>query len=122
MAKDYQPNLPFDTPALHLKRSAKPEKINGVNQYTYTEAAEPFFCSAKSYGGTEKQVNGVTVIEDTWQIDAFYNPDFGKGDKIRFLDEKGADGKYREYEVLASPENIDRRGQYMRFKVLAIGG
>ena len=116
MAKQYEANLPFDIPALHLKRSDKPENINGINQYTYSEAKEPFFCSAKSYGGTEKHVNGVTVIEDTWNVDTYYNPDFKKGDKIRFLD----DGT--EFEILASPENINRRGQYMRFKVLHIGG
>ena len=114
MAKQYEANLPFDIPALHLKRSL--EKVNGTNQEIFTEAQEPFFCSAKSYGGTEKQVNGVTVIEDTWIVDTFYNPDFGKGDKIRFLD----DGT--EFKILASPENINRRGQYMRFKVSHVGG
>ena len=114
MAKEYTPNLPFDVPALHLKRSMK--KVNGVNQETFTAADEPFFCSAKSYGGTEKQVNGVTVIEDTWWVDAYFDPAFGKGDRIRFLDDES------EYEVLASPENINRRGQYMRFKVSRIGG
>lgn len=114
MAKQYEANLPFDIPALHLKRSL--EKVNGINQEVFTEADEPFSCSAKSYGGTEKQVNGVTVIEDTWIVDTYFNPAFGKGDKIRFLD----DGT--EYEILASPENINRRGQYMRFKVLHIGG
>jgi SPP1 family predicted phage head-tail adaptor len=110
---DYKPNLPFNVPAMLLKRSLK--KVNGTNQESFTEKTM-FFCSAKSYGGTEKQVNGVTVIEDTWTIDTWYNPDFRKGDKIRFLD----DGT--EYEILASPENINRRGQYMRFKAVGIGG
>lgn len=110
---DYQPQLPFRTAALHLKRSTK--KVNGVKQEIFTEGIQ-FFCSAKSYGGTEKVVNGVYVIEDTWQIDAWYNPDFGKGDRIRFLDDNS------EFEILASPENINRRGQYMRFKVSRIGG
>lgn len=114
MAKQYEANLPFDIPALHLKRHL--EKVNGINQEVFTEAQETFNCSAKSYGGTEKQVNGVTVIEDTWIVDTYFNPEFKKGDKIRFLD----DGT--EYEILASPENINRRGQYMRFKVLHIGG
>ena len=120
MAKQFEASLPFDIPALHLKRSLK--KINGVNKEIFTPAKEPFFCSAKSYGGTEKQVNGVTVIEDTWTIDTYYNPEFGKGDKIQFLDETDADGNHPEFEILASPENINRRGKYMRFKVLAIGG
>lgn len=114
MAKQYQPQVPFTVPTLHLKRTTK--KVNGVNQEIFTEAKEPFFCSAKSYGGTEKVVNGVYVIEDTWTIDTWYNPAFGKGDRIRFLDDMS------EYEVLASPENINRLGQYMRFKVSKIGG
>ena len=113
MSKQYQPQTPFNVPARHLKR--KLEKVNGVNQETFTEGIE-FFCSAKSYGGTEKTVNGVLVIEDTWVVDAWYNPDVKKGDKIRFLDDN------TEYEILASPENINRRNQYMRFKVVRIGG
>ncbi len=113
MAKQYQPQVPFTVPAMHLKRTTK--KVNGVNQETFTEGGM-FFCSAKSYGGTEKTVNGVYVIEDTWTIDTWYNPAFKKGDRVRFLDDM------TEFEVLASPENINRRGQYMRFKVSRIGG
>ena len=110
---DYKPNLPLNVPAMLLKRKA--EKINGVNQETFTEKTM-FFCSAKSYGGTEKVVNGVYVIEDTWSIDTWFNPDIKKGDRVRFLDDN------TEFEVLASPENINRRGQYMRFKAVGIGG
>lgn len=111
--RPYEPQVPFTVPALHLKRTKT--KVNGANQETFTEG-DIFYCSAKSYGGTEKVVNGVYVIEDTWTVDTWYNPDFGKGDKIRFLDDDS------EYEILASPENINRRGQYMRFKVVRVGG
>lgn len=113
MAKQYQPQVPFGVAAIHRRRTV--EKINGVNQETYKDG-DTFYCSAKSYGGTEKIVNGVYVIEDTWTIDTWYNPAFGKGDRIRFLDDN------TEYEIVASPENINRRGQYMRFKVVRIGG
>lgn len=113
MAKQYQPQAPFTVPAMLLKRSLT--KVNGVNQESFAEKTM-FFCAAKSYGGTEKVVNGVYAIEDTWQIDTWYNPDFGKGDRIRFLDDN------TEFEILASPENINRRRQYMRFKVVAISG
>lgn len=112
MSKNYQPRAPFDVPAKLLKRTLT--KVNGVNQETFTESIN-FFCSAKSYGGTERIVNDVYTIEDTWTIDTWYSPAFGKGDKIRFLDDNS------EYEILSSPENINRRGQYMRFKVVRIG-
>lgn len=110
---EYKPQLPFNVPAMLLKR--KMRKVNGVNKESFTEKTM-FYCAAKSYGGTEKFVNNVYVIEDTWLIDTWFNPDFGKGDRIRFLDDN------REFEILASPENINRRGQYMRFKVSSIGG
>lgn len=110
---EYKPQLPFNVPAMLLKRSMR--KVNGVNQESFAEKTM-FYCAAKSYGGTEKVVNGVYVIEDTWQIDTWFNPAFEKGDRIRFLDDN------TEFEILASPENINRRGQYMRFKVRSIGG
>lgn len=113
MSKQYQPRTPFNVPAQHIKRTTK--KINGVNQEVFTPG-EVFYCSAKSYGGTERVLNDVFVIEDTWEIDTWYNSAFGKGDHIKFLDDD------TEYKILASPENINRRGQYMRFKVVRVGG
>lgn len=114
MAKEYEPQLPFDIPFKLLKRTST--KINGVTQENFEEQKEVLFCSAKSYGGTEKVVNGVSVIEDTWYVDTWYNPSLNKGDKIRLLDTN------EEFEILASPENINRHGVYMRFKVVKIGG
>ena len=111
---DYQPQLPFNVPFKVLKRTV--EKINGVNQESFAESEAVLYCSAKSYGGTEKVVNGVYVVEDTWQIDTWFNPLLSKGDRICFLDDN------TEFEILASPENISRRGQYMRFKVVRING
>jgi hypothetical protein len=111
--RSYQPSVPFSVPAMLRKPTII--KANGVNQPSF-EDKTMFYCSAKSYGGTEKVVNGLYVIEDTWQIDTWFNPDFGKGDRIRFLDDD------TEYEILASPENINRQGKFMRFKVVATGG
>lgn len=109
----YIPPLPFRTPAMLMKR--KITKVKGMTKESFADNGM-FFCTAKSYGGTEKVINGLYVIEDTWQIDTWYNPDISKGDKIRFLD----DGAI--YEVYASPENINRAGKYMRFKVVRHGG
>lgn len=113
MSKQYQPQAPFNVAVLHIKRTL--EKVNGVNQEKFADG-NTFYCAAKSYGGTEKVVNDVLVIEDTWVIDTWYNPEIKKGDRIRFHDDNS------EHEILASPENINRRNQYMRFKVVRIGG
>lgn len=111
--KQYQPQAPFNVAARHKPRTTI--KVNGVNQETFTDG-NMFYCSAKSYGGTEKVVNDILVVEDTWLIDTWYNSEIKKGDHIVFLDDN------TEYEILATPENINRRNQYMRFKVLHIGG
>ena len=111
--KQYQPQAPFNVAARHKPRTTK--KVNGVNQETFTDG-NIFYCSAKSYGGTEKVVNDILVVEDTWTIDTWYNSEIKKGDHIVFLDDN------TEYEILATPENINRRNQYMRFKVVRIGG
>ena len=110
---EYKPNLPFTTPIQLLKRTL--HKVNGANQPVYLPSII-LFCTAKSYGGTEKIVNDIVVVEDTWLIDTCYHPDFEKGDHIRFLDDDA------EYEILASPENIERKCKYMKFKVSRIGG
>lgn len=113
MSKQYQPQVPFNVPAMHMRRTLK--KVNGVNQETYEDAGM-FYCSAKSYGGTEKVVNDILAIEETWTVDAWFNPDIDAGDRVRFLDDNSV------FKVLARPENINRRGQYMRFKVVRISG
>lgn len=113
MSKQFIPNMPYDVPAQHLRREM--QTVNGMKKEVFIPA-EIFYCSAKSYGGTEKVVNDILVIEDTWQIETWFSPDLKRGDRIKFLDDNS------EYEIIATPENINRRGQYMRFKVVRIGG
>ena len=109
----YKPSSQFVVPAKILKGSY--ETINGVKTKTYTEGAN-IFVSAKSYGGTEKELNGVYVIEDTLVIETWYRPDLQSTDRIRLLD----DGS--EWEILNTPEDIERRHQFLKFKVKRIKG
>ena len=90
-------------------------KINGVVKKTFTEL-DNFFCSAKSYGGTEKVINDKYVIEDTMQIETWYRPDIVSGCRIKLLDDNS------EWEILNTPEDIDRRHQFLVFKVKRIVG
>ena len=109
----YVPKAPFNVKAQLLKGEYK--KVNGVNKKTYAPSFE-FWVSAKSYGGTERQVNDVLVIEDTLVIESYYHPDIKSGDAIKLLD----DGS--EWEILNTPENIDRRHLYLKFKVRRMVG
>lgn len=110
---NYKPSIPFNVPALILKAEYK--KINGVNVKVFTEHAQ-IFVSAKSYGGTEKMVNDEYTIVDTMNIETWYRPDISATDAIRLLDDNS------EWEIISNPENIDRRNQFLKFKVQRMKG
>lgn len=109
----YKPSMPFNVPAQILKGSY--EKVNGVNKKVFSEG-EAIFVSAKSYGGTEKTVNDTYVIEDTLNIETWYRPDITAIDGIKLLDDESS------WEILNSPEDIDRRHQFLKFNVKRIKG
>lgn len=109
----YRPTQPFNVSAKILIPMTR--KVNGINQKTFVDC-DTFFCSAKSYGGTEKVINNVYVIEDTMQIETYYRPDITADCHIKLLDYDS------EWEIISNPENIDRRNQFLVFKVRRIKG
>lgn len=109
----YTPSSLFSTAALILK--AEYHKVNGVNTKVFVEG-DMIYVSAKSYGGTEREVNGRLVIEDTLQIETWYRPDITSSDVIRLLDDNS------EWEIMNNPENIERRNQFLKFKVRRLTG
>lgn len=104
----YKPSFPFNVPARIVHATF--EKVNGVNVKTFTEGYQ-IFVSAKSYGGTEKVVNDQYLIIDTLSIETWFRPDIKSEDYIRLLDDNSL------WEILNTPEDIDRRHQYLKFKV-----
>ena len=92
--------------------------VNGVRQKTYSPHSElnPFFGSFSSYGGTERDINGVLVVDDTAIVETWYDPAIRADCAVGLADEGAADGEGL-YEIISEPENIERRGQYSRFKV-----
>lgn len=109
----YKPYQPFNVPARIL--TATFTKVNGVPTKTFQEGGE-FFCSAKSYGGTERTVNNKAVIEDTLDVETWFRADVKAADHIRLLD----DGS--EWEILNAPEDIERRHLYLKFKCKRLKG
>lgn len=102
------------TPFMRLVASS--EKINGVTVKSYEPDGIVRFCNFSTYGGTETEVNGMLVVEDTAQIVSWYEPDITGADRIRIL-ETGND-----YEIIGEPENIELRKQEMTFKVRRVKG
>ena len=112
---DYKASVPFDVAAFLLVPSTT--TVKGVLQKTFTKEAEPFFCSFKTFGGTEREVNGIIVVEDTATVETWYDPTITADCHICI---DGIEGV--EFEILGTPENINLRNQYMKFKVRAIKG
>ena len=88
-------------------------KVVGVMQKEFKEAGE-IFCNFRTFGGTETTVNGVFTLMDTADVTTWYRPDITAG--CQFKD--GTD----VYEMLGTPEDIEKRHQYMKFKIRRIAG
>ena len=109
----YKPKQPFNVAA--KIRTATTKKVNGINQKTFVDG-DNFFCSARSFGGTERVVNNVYVIEDTMLIETYFRNDIKADCHIVLLDDNS------EWEIISDPENIERRNQFLSFKVRRIKG
>ena len=92
------------------------EKVKGVSQPKSYIEKDTIFCSCKTYGGTEKEINGRYVILDTANIVTWYRPDIQSDCKLKRL----SDGAI--FEILNEPENIDMKNQFLKFKVQRIKG
>lgn len=113
---NYKPNAPFSTPLLLLIPTYT--NINGVRKKDYPAINDGilFYGSFKTYGGTERNVNGIYSVEDTANVETWYMPNITSGCRIAVA------GSSAVYEVLGEPENIDMRNQYLKFKVTRVKG
>ena len=112
----YKPSLPFSTPLIVLKPTYT--KVAGVRSKTFPDLKDGFQIngSFKTYGGTERNVDGIYSIIDTAVIDTWFRPDI-TSDCMIVVPSTNA-----MYEILGEPENIEMRNQYMKFKVQRIAG
>ena len=109
---DYKPSAPFNVPAFFLIPTII--SVKGVKKKTFTAETDVFFCSFKTFGGTETQANGMMAVENTAVVETWYDPKFTSNAGIRVGDV--------DYEILGTPENINMRNQYIKFKVRAVKG
>lgn len=110
---EYRPSGPFNVLLYVLIPTIV--TIKGSSKKVYPETGEPINCTFKTFGGTETTKNGVLVVEDTAVIETWYRPDI-KADCM-IVDTDGI-----KYEILGTPENINKRNQFLRFKIRAIRG
>lgn len=105
------------------------ENIKGVNKKIYPTIEEAltkkdknnnpknvFFGSFKTYGGTEKNINGIYSIEDTANIETLYRPDITSNCRVA----RANDGAI--FDIINEPEDINQRHQFLKFKVKRVKG
>jgi hypothetical protein len=109
---NYEPKL-FITPLSF--ETATYETIKGVRKKVYSSPIM-FYGSFATWGGTERTENDLLVVENTAVIETWYRPDITSECRITNL------WSGTKYEIIADPENIEMRNQYLRFKIRAIKG
>lgn len=112
---DFKPSGAFNVPLRVYPPSFTMSK--GVRKKLYTEEKSfDIFAGFRTFGGTEKEVNGVYSVEDTATVETWYRPDITAGCQIKTLQ----DG--RTYDIIGTPENIRMQNQFSVFKVRRTGG
>lgn len=111
----YIPATQMTTPLL-LQYPTKTEKVLGVNTKKSFADGIIFMANFKSYGGTEKVIDGIYEIDDTADVVCWYNPSIKADCRIKRLTDNAV------YEIINEPENIEQRFQFLKFKVRRIKG
>lgn len=111
---DYKPQVPFNVPAMLLVPEITTAK--GSTKKIYPQTGYIFYCSFRSFGGTESTSNGVLVVENTAKIETWYRPDIKSDCRIKLCETDSI------YEVVGEPENISMRNQWLSVRIRQIKG
>lgn len=112
----YRPSQAFSVPLLLLSPTVT--TISGVRKKTFPAIADGilFYGSFKTYGGTEKTVDGIYSIEDTANVETWYMPELKSDCRVAVA------GTDAVYEIIGEPENIEMRNQFIKMKIRRIKG
>lgn len=111
---EYKPQTPFTVP--FTIQTPVLTKIKGTPTKTFTESETVYFCSFRTFGGTEMVENGVYSVVDTATIETWFTDQLTAASRIHNLQNDTV------YEVIGTPENINMRNQYLKVRVQAIKG
>ena len=70
----------------------------------------------KTFGGTDREYNGLYSVQKTATVDTWYRPDIKSDCRIAVLQTGEV------YEILGDPENIGLRNQYIRLRLNQVKG
>lgn len=112
----YRPSQPFTIPLVLLVPTY--QTVSGVKKKVFPDVKDGilFVGSFKTYGGTERNVNGIYSVEDTAIVETWFMPEFASGCRVAVAS-TGA-----TYDIIGEPENIDMRNQFAKFKISRVKG
>lgn len=112
----FKPSAPFTTAMILLIPKYEDDMDVPVKMFPDPEEGIRINGSLRSYGGTERDINGLYSVDDTAIIETWFRPDI-KADCRIYVPDLGI-----TYEILGRPEDIELRHQYLKLKVLAYTG
>ena len=112
----YKPKKTFNTPLL-LYPCTGTEIVRGVTVKTYAKTGILFYGSFSTYGGTERNVNGVYSVEDTAVVETWFRPEFAASGRVAL-----ADNPARLYDIQGEPEDIEERHLYTHMRLSRVKG
>ena len=118
---NYRPELNDTIPLVLLAPIYKTK--SGVDTKTFPSVEEAlknkdnlFFGTFKTYGGTERDTNGIYSIEDTANVETWYRPDIKSDCRVARANDSAT------FEIINEPEDVNQRHQFLLFKVKRVKG
>lgn len=112
----YKPAKDFGTPMLLYTVTGYTESM-GVQKPVHATEGILFYGSFATYGGTERAVNDIVVVEDTATVETWYMPEFTAAARVAL-----AENPAKLYEIVGEPENIEQRNLYTKMKLTRVQG
>ena len=112
----YRPTKPFDTPLL-LYPVTDTKTVMGAVVNTYAPEGILFYGSFATYGGSDRQVNGMYSVEDTATVVTWYRPEFAAFGRVAL-----ANNQAKLYQIVGEPEDIEQRHQFTKMRLTRVQG
>lgn len=104
----------MNTPAVVIIPAISNQQGKTIKDYANPTETFPIFCSFKTFGGTETVNNNVIMIQDTAEVVTWYDP--------RIVSACRLEVEGGQYDVLGSPENIDKANMFLKLKIQRVRG
>jgi hypothetical protein len=105
----YTPSRLFNTPFILMVPEV--QKVKGVECKEF-ESKGVIFGSYVTFGGTERDINGLILQTNTGQVTTWYREDITA--ECQLIDPENPE---TVYEIVTEPENVERRNQYLQFRI-----